>query len=141
MNNSLDFLLAAMPGGGHADPMLSVARGLLDRGHRVRVMADPTLESAVEAAGAVWVPWRRGPLKDGSVDPACGSYTGTVISSPAQEMADIRDRLPCGPAADFAADTRDELRRRPADVVATDHMLPGVRSARRRRGPPPPRSR
>ena len=37
---------------GHTPPMMSVARALVERGHDVRVLADPLLRADVEAAGA-----------------------------------------------------------------------------------------
>jgi MGT family glycosyltransferase len=123
---TFDFLFAALPGGGHADPLLSVVRGLTARGHGVRVLAGETLREQVDSAGAEWVPWRRAPLADSSFDPVNHSYSRRPPKSPADELDAVRDDLICGPAADFAADTRAELRRRPADVVASDHMLPGV---------------
>ena len=123
---SSDFLLATWDGGGHAAPMLSIATALLARGHRVRVLADPVLRSEVEASGAVFVPWHEAPHRAN----ACERITAVVADwearSPAQAGALLRDRLVCGPARMFAADCRRELRRRPADVVAADHLLPGA---------------
>jgi MGT family glycosyltransferase len=116
-----DYLFAILDGGGHAPPMLSVVRALTARGHRVRVLAQETLWDQVHAVGAEWVPWCRAPLAQ-----VKGSPHDTGRRSPAEELAHIRDGLMCGPAAAFAADTRAELRRRPADVVVADHMLPGV---------------
>ena len=90
--------------------MLSVARALADRGHRVRVLAQTALRTDVETAGAEFVPWRLAPLgRTGSGQPT-----------------NVRDDLICGPAAAFAADTRVALREHRADAVVTDHMLAGV---------------
>jgi len=120
---SADFLLATWDGGGHAAPMLSVARALLARDHRVRVLADPVLREEVEASGAAFVPWRDAPHRSGGAEVV---FRDWEASSPAGAGARVRDGLVCGPAAAFAADCRAELRRRPADVVVADHMLPGV---------------
>ena len=116
-----DYLFAILEGGGHAPPMLSLVKALTGRGHNVRVLAQETLWDQVRAAGAAWVPWQRAPLAQ-----LKGSPHDTGKRSPAAELASIRDGLMCGPAAAFAADTRCELRRRPADVVVADHMLQGV---------------
>ena len=105
-----DFLLAALDGGGHAPPMLDVARALAGRGHAVRVLAQEALREDVAAAGAEFVAWHAAPLARRSD----GSPTN------------VRDDLICGPAAAFAADTRAAIRVRRPDVVASDHMLPGV---------------
>ncbi len=121
-----DRLLATWDGGGHAGPMLSVARALLARGHRVRVLADPVLRDEVEASGATFVPWRRAPHRTAAAERVGVVFRDWEAGSPAAAAARVRDGLICGPAAEFAADCRDELRRRPADVVVADHMLPGV---------------
>ena len=55
------FLFATWDGGGNLPPQLSIARALLERGHDVRVIADPVLASEVRAAGAEHVAWTRGP--------------------------------------------------------------------------------
>jgi UDP:flavonoid glycosyltransferase YjiC (YdhE family) len=48
----------------------------------------------------------------------------------------MRDRLLCGPAADFARDTLTELDREEADVVIAEHLLAGVAMAAEARGLP-----
>ena len=121
-----DFLLATWDGGGHAGPMLSVARGLVARGHRVRVMADPILRPDVEASGAGFVPYSRAPHRKAHETRLDKVSHDWESKSPAAAAQGIRDALICGPAGDFAADVREELARRGADVVAADHMLPGV---------------
>lgn len=119
------FLLATWEGGGHAAPMLSIARGLLARGHEVRVLADPVLADEVRAWGAQHLPWTTAPHRTAytTADDIAKEWE---VRSPAKAAARIRDRLICGGAAAFAADTRAELARHPADVVVADHMLPGV---------------
>ena len=58
-----DFLLATWEGGGTVPPVLTVARRLLARGHRVRVMLDVCARADVEAAGAEFVAWSRAPSR------------------------------------------------------------------------------
>lgn len=116
-----DYVFGILDGGGHAPPMLSLVKALADRGHSVRVLAQDTLWDEVRVAGGEWVPWNRAPLAR-----VGGSPHNTGRQSPGAELASIRDGLMCGPAAEFAADARAELQRRPADVVVADHMLPGV---------------
>ena len=47
-----DLLMTTWDGAGVTPPMMSVARALVERGHDVRVLADPVLRADVEAAGA-----------------------------------------------------------------------------------------
>lgn len=49
-------LLGANPIRGHVDPMLAVARHLIDRGHRVRFMTGGKFAERVSATGATFVP-------------------------------------------------------------------------------------
>jgi UDP:flavonoid glycosyltransferase YjiC (YdhE family) len=119
-----DVLLATWDGGGHAAPMLSIARALLARGHRVRVLADPVLGTEVEASGATFVPWRTAPHRTSTEDAVI--TRDWEADSPAAAAARLRDNLMCGPARAFAADTLRELSVRPADVVAADHLLLGA---------------
>jgi len=59
----MNFLITTWEGGGSVTPMLTVARKLADRGHRVRVMSDRVNRPESEAAGASFVPWTRAPSR------------------------------------------------------------------------------
>ncbi|HEX8104429.1 MAG TPA: glycosyltransferase, partial [Solirubrobacteraceae bacterium] len=120
------FLMATWEGGGHAAPMLSIARALLDRGHEVRVLADPLLRTEVEAWGAEHVPWTTAPHRTTYAMTPEQLARERGIRTPGQAAVHVRDTLICGPSAEFAADTRAELARRGADVVVADHMIPGA---------------
>ena len=58
-----NFLIATWEGGGSVMPMLTVAKKLADRGHRVRVMSDRCNRPEAEAAGAAFIPWTRAPSR------------------------------------------------------------------------------
>jgi UDP:flavonoid glycosyltransferase YjiC (YdhE family) len=47
-----DILIASVPIHGHVAPLLAVATGLVERGHRVRFLAGSRFEAAVRATGA-----------------------------------------------------------------------------------------
>ncbi len=130
------FLLATWDGGGHAAPMLSIALALTRKGHDVRVLADPCFADDVAAVGARFVPWRHAPHTDARGRSSDVLTRERAAASPKGQVEAVRDGLICGPAADFARDTLDELRREPADVVAADHMLPGVLVAAEAAGVP-----
>ncbi|GAA1105952.1 MULTISPECIES: hypothetical protein [Pseudonocardia] len=51
-----DYLFALTDGGGTVPPELGVARRLVLRGHRVRVLADTSMARGVRAIGASFLP-------------------------------------------------------------------------------------
>ena len=55
------FLLALWDGGGNVPPAMGLVRRLVERGHRVRILGDPTLAEEARVAGAEHVPWRAAP--------------------------------------------------------------------------------
>lgn len=115
-----ELLMAAWDGAGALPPLMSVARALVERGHRVRVMGDPALHRDIEVTGAEHIPWKRAPhRKIRSRD------TLFIKDWGPQGFAAMRDHLAVGPAAAFAADVREELERRPAAAVLTELLLFG----------------
>ncbi|MFC9977442.1 glycosyltransferase [Spirillospora sp. NPDC127200] len=125
---SSNFLFATWSGGGAVPPTLSVARALRERGHGVRVLADRSLHEEVAASGAEPVAWTTAPQGD-TTDPADDLLKDFEARTPMGAFARLRDRLVCGPAADFARDTLAELRARPADALVSDFSLLGALTA------------
>ena len=122
------FLLATWEGGGTVPPVLTVARRLLARGHRVRVMLDACARADVEAAGAEFVAWSRAPSRPDR-SPASDPARDWEAGSPPEKFARLRDAVMTGPALGYAEDTLAELARRPADLVVSSEMLLGVMAA------------
>ncbi|MFF4777139.1 glycosyltransferase [Microtetraspora fusca] len=125
---SKSFLFATWSGGGAVPPTLSVARALRERGHDVRVLADRSLHDEVAAGGAEPIAWTTAPQGDTS-DPAKEVLKDFEARTPLGAFARLRDRIVCGPAADYARDTLAELRARPADVLVADFSLLGTLTA------------
>ena len=126
-----ELLMAAWDGAGAVPPVMSVARALAERGHNLRVLADPVLRSDVEAAGAEHIPWTRAPHRK------TRSRDSLFINDWTPEgFAAMRDNLAIGPAAAFAADVRDEMERRPAAAVLTEMFLFGALVAAEAAGVP-----
>ena len=120
-----NFLIATWEGGGSVMPMLTVARKLADRGHRVRVMSDRCNRPEAEAAGAAFIPWTRAPSRpDRSRD--SDTFRDWEVETPQEQIKRVLDRIWTGPALDFAEDVIEELRREPADLVVASEMLMGV---------------
>ncbi|HEU5000182.1 MAG TPA: glycosyltransferase [Lapillicoccus sp.] len=119
------YLLAMWDGGGAVPPELGVARRLVERGHEVRVLGDPTLRDQVLAAGASFVPWETAPHR------VTGDHSEDIVkdwevSNPIAGLQRIRDRLLAGPAAAVAADTTAQLRAWSPDVLLADYFMFGA---------------
>jgi MGT family glycosyltransferase len=111
---SHNFLLVSWGSSGNLNPLLTAARQLRQRGHRVRVMADPAMRDEVAAAKFEFVTWRRAP-------------TGQAADPPGfHDVGDWFRRAVSDPAADYGADVRDEISNASTDAVLTIDMLFGA---------------
>ena len=120
----LNFLFATVDGGGNVAPAMTVARALVKRGHRVRVMSDTASEPEVSAAGAQFVPWLRAPNKPDRSREA-ELIKDWAAATPQEGFAQVLDLI-CGRALDYAHDLSAELDREPADLVVSFDMMLGV---------------
>lgn len=121
---ALDFLLTTWEGGGNVPPLLAAARRLLARGHRVRVLSDACNRAEIEAVGAEAVSWTRAPSRPDK-SAATDFLRDWEAPTPVASVECLVERVICGPAEAYALDTRDELRRRPADALVASEMLFG----------------
>jgi MGT family glycosyltransferase len=119
------FLLAMWEGGGTIPPELGVASRLLERGHQVHVLGDPTLAERARTLGCGFSPWARAPHRT-SLDPAQDLFKDWELSNPLAMLRNARDRFMAGPAADFACDTREAITAVRPDVLLADVMLLGA---------------
>jgi MGT family glycosyltransferase len=129
------YLFAIIDGGGTVPADTSVIRAMVERGHDVRVLADRVLAPDVEGTGAEHVPWNRAPQRP-NLDPLSMIVNDHDAKTPLQAFAQLRDDVIVGPADRFAADVRDELRRRPADVVVGNFFVFGAQIAAEAEGVP-----
>jgi MGT family glycosyltransferase len=119
------FLLAAWDGGGAVPPELGVVRRLVDRGHDVRVLGDPTLRPQALACGASFAPWVRAPHR------VSGHASEDVVKdwevrNPLTGLRRVRDRLLAGPAAAMATDTAEQIIAFSPDVLLADYFMFGA---------------
>jgi MGT family glycosyltransferase len=122
---SQEFLFVLWAGGGNVPPQLTLARLLVARGHRVRMLAPGVLRESIEAAGVAFEPYREIPEHDESV-PERSLVRDFEARSKAAALAAARDNLVAAMARPVAADVLATLERRPADVVAFDFVLFGA---------------
>src|SRR5579863_1070925 len=118
------FLMPMWEGGGNIPPELGVARRLVDRGHHVQVLADPTVQGSAEAVGCTFSPWRCGPHRK-SLDPSEDILKDWETKNPLVMLGRFRDRFIAGPAAQYAADTAEAIDSFRPDAVVPDAFLFG----------------
>lgn len=119
------FLLTMWEGGGTIPPQLGVAKRLLERGHQVHVLGDPTIRARALDAGCSFSPWRRAPHRT-SLDRDQDLFKDWEVRNPLVMLARARDRLMAGPASDFAADTAAAIESVEPDVLLADSLLLGT---------------
>lgn len=119
------YLLPMWEGGGTIPPELGIARRLLAAGHAVHVLGDPTVEADARSAGCAFTAWRRAPHRT-SLDPEHDLLRDWEVRNPLAMLQRIRDVFVAGPAADYAADTREVIDRIAPDAVIPDFMLFGT---------------
>ena len=123
--NVMNFLFTTWEGGGSVPPVLTVARKLIARGHRVRVMSDACNRPECEAVGAVFTPWTSAPSR-ASRSRDTDFLADWQAETPQAGLMRAIDAVWAGPALTYARDVMAELEREAADLVVTSEMLFGV---------------
>jgi MGT family glycosyltransferase len=134
-DRSRRFVMAVWDGGGNAPPQIAIGRRLVERGHRVHVLGDPSLADAAGKSGCSFSPWQRGTAQT----PLDASDTKTIdwaTEEPLDVVRNIRDFLQSGRASEFAADTAAAIEEFRPDVVAPDSQLFGAMIAAEEAGLP-----
>jgi UDP:flavonoid glycosyltransferase YjiC (YdhE family) len=121
------FLFVVIEGGGTVPPELGLAGQLVERGHTVRVLADPCIEADARAAGCDFVPFVHAPHRINRL-PDTALFRDWEIHNPIELLSQVR-KLIFGQARAYAQDVLDDLERVPADVLATEAVLLGVIAA------------
>jgi MGT family glycosyltransferase len=118
-------LLATIDGGGTVPPALGVAAKLVQRGHQMRVLADPTVESSARAAGCDFTPWTSAPHFDTLADQTA-AIDAAEHGSPRERSRVLRRFLGGGATRRFADDVLTAVHGRATDGVLVDALLPGM---------------
>ena len=132
---SRHYLFAMWDGAGTVPPELSVARALIERGHGVTVLGDPTIEPEATAAGAGFRPWHEAPHLR-SRRPEDDYIRDFEVDNPPELIARMCERIICGPAAAYAAETAAAIRELEPDAVVSSAFLLGPQIAAEAAGLP-----
>ncbi|HTZ64502.1 MAG TPA: glycosyltransferase [Solirubrobacteraceae bacterium] len=119
------FLFVMWEGGGNVPMQLGVARKLVARGHEVRVLAEPSIEEDVRAAGATFASFTNAPHRS-ERSRESDFFRDWDAKTPIGAFAAARDNLMLGPAKAYALDTTAEIDRFEPDVLAADWTLTGA---------------
>jgi MGT family glycosyltransferase len=118
------FLLAVIDAGGTVPPALSLAAELVRRGHQVRVLADPTIETSARSAGCTFSSWNEAPHFNSH-----GEQTALVAAleadNPYRAFRAVRDYTGKAMSGRFARDVVSTVRDFPATAILAD-PLPGI---------------
>lgn len=101
---------------------LGLAKGLVERGHDVRVLTEDCLAADVAGAGCRFEPFVHAPNRATRDEDLVGD---AQARTPLGAFARARDRLMMGPAAAYALDTRAAIEREAIDAIANDYLLFG----------------
>lgn len=113
-------LLALWDGGGVVPPLLGVARRLVERGHVVVVLGDPTVEPEATANGCGFTSWTEAPHRS-SRDREC-DLVRDYLGKPRQHMREFGDYFfNSGPS--WTADVLGAIDEHRVDLVMADFML------------------
>ena len=113
------FLLTTWQGGGNVPPELGLARQLVDAGHQVRVLSEPTVEEDARAVGCSFTRWPTAP-SIASLDRDTALIKDWKVRNPIGLIRQMEDDVLFGPAGRFARDLLDTLDRHGADALLVD---------------------
>jgi MGT family glycosyltransferase len=118
------FLLAVIDAGSTVPPGLSLATELVQRGHQVRVLADPTVETSARSAGCSFSPWHEAPHFN-SRSEQTAMLTALAAGNPYRAFRAVKDYAGKAMSSRFARDVVTTVRDFPVDAILAD-ALPGI---------------
>ena len=129
------YLFALVDGGGTVPPELGTARRLVERGHRVVVLAEDSMADDVAATGAEYVPWTTAPNRPTRL-PQDDPYRDWECKTPFALLDRLLDKQFAGPAPAYAADTEAAIARHRPDLVVCSMFAVGSMIAAEATGTP-----
>ncbi|MGW8370487.1 MAG: glycosyltransferase [Gammaproteobacteria bacterium] len=118
---STHYLFVTWDGGGNVAPELGVARALVDRGHRVTVLADDTIRPEAIEVGAAFVAYERGPNNKSRAVDSLRDWECDPVEAGTRSIK----RIMCGSALGIAQDVVAVHEADPIDCVVSCYFLFG----------------
>jgi MGT family glycosyltransferase len=129
------FLFVSWEGGGNVPPAMAVARRLVDAGHAVTVLGEPSIAPEVRAARASFRAFERAPHR-ADKGPESDWLRDFEATRPGGGLEILRDRLMIGPAPAYARDTLEAIEAVRPDAVVVAEFLFGAQAAAESAGLP-----
>ena len=131
MNHRKRYLFVTWEGGGNVPPVLGAARRLVERGHDVRVLTEPSLRGAVEAIGARFVGFTEHFVR---TDRQAELLADWKARTPPAALASTLQSVVFGPAAATATAVSRAIDEEVPDVLVVDWLLPAAIAVGEARG-------
>lgn len=119
------YLFALVDGGGTVPPEVGAARRLVERGHRVTVLAEDSMRDEVAASGATFRPWVDAPNR-ASRRPDDDHLRDWECSTPIQLFKRVLDVQFVGPAPAYARDLLAAVADDRPDLVVSSFFALGA---------------
>ena len=125
MSDALRFLFTVWDGGGTVPPVLGLGRRLVERGHRVMLLGDPTIADEARGAGLEHTPWTTAPHRT-SRRPEDDLIRDYEIKNPMTMIHRYVESFIGKPAAQWAGETLAALESWKADMLVADMSIPAA---------------
>lgn len=119
------YLFALVDGGGTVPPELGTVRRLVERGHRVTVLAEDSMLHDVRATGATFRPWVEAPNRPDR-SPEHDPYRDWECKTPLQLFDRVLEKQFVGPAPAYANDLLASVDDDRPDVVVSGFFAFGA---------------
>lgn len=129
------FLFTTWEGGGHVQPLLMVARELIEHGHQVLALSDICNADDAAALAIPFQAWSTAPSQTGK-SREDDRLKDHEAQSPLDVIQRLIDRVMVGPASLYAHDTLGAIDAFKPDVIVSQELLLGVMAAAESRGLP-----
>jgi MGT family glycosyltransferase len=118
------FLLALIDGGGTVPPAMGLATELIKRGHKVRVLADPTIEHSARSVGCDFSGWQEAPHFNSRAEQTA-IIAAAEGRNPYRALRAVKAYAGKAMTSRFARDVVSTAQEFPPDVILAD-PLPGI---------------
>ncbi|GAA4459739.1 hypothetical protein GCM10023189_33830 [Nibrella saemangeumensis] len=117
MKTSLNILMVTIDGGGNVPPMFGLAKQLAKRGHTIRVLTEPCLESAVRTSGFAFIGFQDHFTRTNRKEDIIKDWNTSPFTNP------VFENVILGPAKTLVHQTVEAIRKYPTDLVLVDLLL------------------